>query len=95
MFLIMHTVFDWRYQPDTHVYIGVVSRHDPQWLVVVGRPEARRPVVAARGEIVAVRRKPHIPHREYVALVADQTGPRLQGPQPDCRTRSVGLVLRY
>ena len=61
----------------THVHIGVVSRHDPQRLVVVGRPEPRCPVVPARGEIMAVWGEPDVPDRENVSLVAHQAGPRL------------------
>ena len=78
------------YQPSVispHIDIRVVSRKDPQGLVLVGGPEARGAVVAGRREVVAMRRPAHVPHRPHVPAVHHQARPALQRPQSHCGTK--------
>jgi len=49
--------------------------------MLVSGPKTGCLVMASSGKVVAMRCKPHIPHRKDVALVAYKTSPCLKTPE--------------
>jgi len=64
-----------------YINIREVACKYSQWLMLVSGPKTGCLVMASSGKVVAMRCKPHIPHRKDVALVAYKTSPCLKTPQ--------------
>jgi len=64
-----------------YINIREVACKYSQGLMLVSGPKTGCLVMASSGKVVAMRCKPHIPHRKDVALVAYKASPCLKTPQ--------------